>query len=62
MKNSKVKKIDWEAIIEAEDECGGVFAIDAETLALREKMLRGEVEIEMPEGVVVRPEDVEMVD
>jgi hypothetical protein len=29
---------------------------------LREKMLRGEVEIEMPEGVVVRPEDVEMVD
>ena len=63
MKNSKVKKIDWEAIIEAEDECGGVFAVDAEFLALREKVLRGEVEIEMLEGpIALKPEDVEMVD
>ena len=63
MKNSLVKKIDWGAIIEAEDECGGVFAVDAEFLALREKVLRGEVKIEILEGpIALKPEDVEMVD
>ena len=63
MKNSKVKKIDWDAVIEAEDECGGVFAVDAEFLALIEKVLRGEVEIEMPEEpVFVKPEDIGMAD
>ena len=63
MKNSKVKKIDWEAIIEAEDECGGVFAIDAETLALREKILRGEAQLENRlRNFRIKPEDVEILD
>ena len=40
-----------------------MFAVDAEFLALREKVLRGEVEIEMLEGpIALKPEDVEMVD
>ena len=39
-------EIDWNAVSEAEEECGGVFAIDTETLALREKIFRGEAQLE----------------
>ncbi|HEY9783024.1 MAG TPA: hypothetical protein V6D09_23150 [Leptolyngbyaceae cyanobacterium] len=36
-------EIDWEAVVEAEMNAGGALAVDAEFLALREKVLRGEV-------------------
>ena len=56
-------EIDWNAVSEAEEECGGVFAIDAETLALREKILRGEAQLENRlRNFRIKPEDVEMVD
>ena len=56
-------EIDWEAVVEAEMNAGGALAADAEFLALREKVLRGEVKIEIPEGpIALKPEDVEMVD
>jgi hypothetical protein len=56
-------EIDWNAVSEAEEECGGVFAIDAETLALREKILRGEAQLEnRPRNFRIRPENVEILD
>ena len=55
-------EIDWNAVSEAEEECGGVFAIDAETLALREKILRGEAQLEnRPRNFRIRPENVEIL-
>ena len=56
-------EIDWNAVSKAEEECGGVFAIDAETLALREKILRGEAQLEEPpREFKIKPEDVEILD
>jgi hypothetical protein len=56
-------EIDWNAVSEAEEECGGVFAIDPETLALREKILRGEAQLEnRPRNFRIKPEDVEILD
>ena len=56
-------EIDWNAVSKAEEECGGVFAIDAETLALREKILRGEAQLEnRPRNFRISPEDVEILD
>ena len=55
-------EIDWNAVSEAEEECGGVFAIDTETLALREKIFRGEAQLEnRPRNFRIRPENVEIL-
>ena len=55
-------EIDWNAVFEAEEECGGVFAIDVQTLALREKILRGEAQLEnRPRNFRIRPENVEIL-
>ncbi len=55
--------IDWDAVSNAEEQCGGVFAVDAETLALREKILRGEAQLEEPpRNFKIKPEDVEVLD
>ena len=54
---------DWDAVSNAEEQCGGVFAVDAETLALREKILRGEAQLEEPpRNFKIKPEDVEVLD
>ena len=54
---------DWDAVSNAEEQCSGVFAVDPETLALREKILRGEAQLEEPpRNFKIKPEDVEVLD